>query len=143
MFWPCTWSMALAASPGHLPDPWMLTLFGAGAFFMRGAGCIINDMWDKDFDKKVNNCYCSDLVSTICSLGLGDHLSSKTSDSETICVNHLIKSWHYQQSRSRLTMLLSRHSVGTCLETSSHTTCQGTFGHSCLSSLSHCGFILT
>ncbi|XP_070187327.1 4-hydroxybenzoate polyprenyltransferase, mitochondrial-like isoform X2 [Littorina saxatilis] len=31
----------------------MLTLFGAGAFFMRGAGCIINDMWDRDFDKKV------------------------------------------------------------------------------------------
>ena len=31
-----------------------------------------------------------------------------------------------QRSRSGLTMLLSRHSVGTYLETSSHATCQGT-----------------
>ncbi|KAL8620370.1 hypothetical protein ACOMHN_012995 [Nucella lapillus] len=53
LLWPCTWSIALAADPGHLPDPWILTLFGVGAFFMRGAGCIINDMWDTDFDKKV------------------------------------------------------------------------------------------
>ena len=39
-------------------------------------------------------------------------------------------------------MWLSRHSVGTYQEMSSHTTCQGTFGHSHLSSLSHCGLIL-
>jgi 4-hydroxybenzoate polyprenyltransferase len=31
----------------------MLSLFGLGAFIMRGAGCIINDMWDKDIDTKV------------------------------------------------------------------------------------------
>jgi len=31
----------------------MLTLFGAGAVLMRGAGCTINDMWDKDLDRKV------------------------------------------------------------------------------------------
>lgn len=43
----------MAASPGHLPDFKMLALFGVGALVMRGAGCIINDMWDKDFDKKV------------------------------------------------------------------------------------------
>ena len=35
-----------------------------------------------------------------------------------------------QQSQSGLTMPLSRHSVGTYPETSSHTTCQGTFSHS-------------
>ena len=34
-------------------------------------------------------------------------------------------------------MLLSRHSVGTYPETSSHVTHQGTLGHSHLSSLSH------
>ena len=28
-------------------------LFGVGSFLMRSAGCIINDLWDKDFDKKV------------------------------------------------------------------------------------------
>ena len=48
-----------------------------------------------------------------------------------------------QRSRSGLNMPLSRHSVGTYPETSSHTTYQGTFGHSCLSSVSHCGLILT
>ena len=31
----------------------MLALFGTGAFLMRGAGCVINDMWDRDFDGKV------------------------------------------------------------------------------------------
>lgn len=30
-----------------------LGLFGIGAFLMRGAGCIINDLWDKDIDKEV------------------------------------------------------------------------------------------
>ena len=47
-----------------------------------------------------------------------------------------------QRSQSRMTMPLSRHSVRTYPETSSHATCHGTFGHSHLSSLSHCGLIL-
>ncbi|XP_029365772.1 4-hydroxybenzoate polyprenyltransferase, mitochondrial [Echeneis naucrates] len=54
LYLPCTWSIALAADPGCLPDLGMLTLFGTGALLMRGAGCTINDMWDKDFDKKVS-----------------------------------------------------------------------------------------
>lgn len=53
MYWPCTWSIALAAPPGTLPNLEILALFGAGAFFMRSAGCVINDLWDKDFDKNV------------------------------------------------------------------------------------------
>ena len=47
-----------------------------------------------------------------------------------------------QRSRSGLTMPPSRHSVGTCPETSSHATCQRTLGHSRLSLLSHCRLIL-
>ena len=47
-----------------------------------------------------------------------------------------------QRSRSGLTMPLSRHSVGTSLETGAHTTCQGMLGHSRLSLLCHCGLIL-
>ena len=39
-------------------------------------------------------------------------------------------------------MPLCAHSVGTYQETSSHATCQGSFDHSRLSSLSHCGLIL-
>ena len=39
-------------------------------------------------------------------------------------------------------MQLSRHSVSTYPETSSHATCQGTLAHSRLSSMNHCGLIL-
>lgn len=45
----------MAAPAGAFPDPNMLALFGIGAFIMRGAGCTINDMWDKDIDEKVCN----------------------------------------------------------------------------------------
>lgn len=54
LYLPCTWSIALASDPGCLPHLGLLTLFGTGALLMRGAGCTINDMWDKDFDKKVS-----------------------------------------------------------------------------------------
>lgn len=53
LFWPCGWSIASAAPPGCIPDLYTLALFGTGAFIMRGAGCTINDMWDRDIDKKV------------------------------------------------------------------------------------------
>ncbi|CAL7945280.1 unnamed protein product [Xylocopa violacea] len=43
----------MAASPGALPDLYLLSLFGMGAFIMRGAGCTINDMWDQDIDGMV------------------------------------------------------------------------------------------
>ncbi|XP_061586084.1 4-hydroxybenzoate polyprenyltransferase, mitochondrial [Cololabis saira] len=53
LYLPCAWSIAMAAEPGCLPDLGMMALFGTGALLMRGAGCTINDMWDKDFDKQV------------------------------------------------------------------------------------------
>ncbi|XP_006885388.1 PREDICTED: 4-hydroxybenzoate polyprenyltransferase, mitochondrial [Elephantulus edwardii] len=53
LYLPCTWSISLAAEPGCFPDWYMLSLFGTGAILMRGAGCTINDMWDRDYDKKV------------------------------------------------------------------------------------------
>ncbi|SPP82661.1 4-hydroxybenzoate polyprenyltransferase, mitochondrial [Drosophila guanche] len=53
LFWPCAWSIALSADAGCWPDLTMLGLFGTGALIMRGAGCTINDLWDKDIDAKV------------------------------------------------------------------------------------------
>ena len=44
----------MAAENGELPNLSMLALFGAGALIMRGAGCTINDLWDKDIDSKVS-----------------------------------------------------------------------------------------
>ncbi|KAG5678444.1 hypothetical protein PVAND_008117 [Polypedilum vanderplanki] len=53
LYWPCSWSIAVAAQPGCIPDLYMLALFASGAIIMRGAGCTINDMWDKNIDAKV------------------------------------------------------------------------------------------
>lgn len=53
LFWPCGWSIALSADAGCWPDFTMLGLFATGALIMRGAGCTINDMWDRDIDAKV------------------------------------------------------------------------------------------
>ncbi|PWC40698.1 4-hydroxybenzoate octaprenyltransferase [Azospirillum sp. TSO22-1] len=51
LLFPCWWSAALA-SPG-LPDPWLFVLFAVGAVTMRGAGCTVNDILDRDFDARV------------------------------------------------------------------------------------------
>ncbi|CAH8857751.1 unnamed protein product [Trichobilharzia szidati] len=53
LYLPCTWSIAVAAPPGQLPDFYMLALFGVGSILMRSAGCTINDMWDQKYDKLV------------------------------------------------------------------------------------------
>src|SRR5436305_15026455 len=48
---PCWWGVALA-SPGRLE--WRLyLLFTAGAIVMRAAGCVINDLADRDIDRRV------------------------------------------------------------------------------------------
>jgi 4-hydroxybenzoate polyprenyltransferase len=48
---PCWWGVALA-SPGW-PDPWLFALFAIGAIVMRGAGCTLNDIVDRDIDAQV------------------------------------------------------------------------------------------
>lgn len=48
---PCWWSVALASV--GLPNPWLIFFFGIGAVVMRGAGCIINDIYDRRLDQKV------------------------------------------------------------------------------------------
>jgi 4-hydroxybenzoate polyprenyltransferase len=51
LLFPCWWSIALA---GTLPpDIWLMVLFGLGAVVMRGAGCTVNDILDRDFDAMV------------------------------------------------------------------------------------------
>ncbi len=51
LLWPCWWTLALAANGN--PSPWLLTLFAVGALVMRAAGCIVNDIADREFDRKV------------------------------------------------------------------------------------------
>ena len=50
------WSITMASYALQVPFITPLTylsLFGVGALVMRGAGCTINDMWDKNLDKAV------------------------------------------------------------------------------------------
>jgi 4-hydroxybenzoate polyprenyltransferase len=51
LLWPCWWSIALASD--GVPPLWLLGIFAAGAVLMRSAGCIINDMADREFDRQV------------------------------------------------------------------------------------------
>ena len=55
LFWPCAWGLTLAYDfSKNLNDYFFyLSLFFLGSVLMRSAGCILNDIVDKDFDKKV------------------------------------------------------------------------------------------
>jgi 4-hydroxybenzoate polyprenyltransferase len=50
LFWPCVWSVALAGGEAMLQ--WA-ALFFLGAFAMRSAGCVYNDIVDRDLDRQV------------------------------------------------------------------------------------------
>ena len=52
LFLPGLWSILLAGQPAW-PSVRLVALFLAGAFVMRGAGCVVNDMWDRDMDRLV------------------------------------------------------------------------------------------
>ena len=50
LYWPCAWSVALAG----VEDRWDLFLWiFLGAFAMRSAGCVYNDIIDRNLDAKV------------------------------------------------------------------------------------------
>ena len=55
LFWPCSWGLALAYDFDQNINSFILylTLFLLGSILMRSAGCIFNDIVDRDFDKKV------------------------------------------------------------------------------------------
>ncbi|MBC9209505.1 4-hydroxybenzoate octaprenyltransferase [Roseomonas aerophila] len=50
---PGLWAFALAA-PDWRTGLWLTLLFALGATIMRGAGCVVNDLWDRELDKKVS-----------------------------------------------------------------------------------------
>jgi 4-hydroxybenzoate polyprenyltransferase len=52
LFLPGPWAFALAA-PDWATGLWLALLFGVGAVVMRGAGCVVNDWWDRELDAKV------------------------------------------------------------------------------------------
>jgi 4-hydroxybenzoate polyprenyltransferase len=55
LFWPCVWGLTLAYDFSNDLNNYFfyLSLFFLGSVLMRSAGCIVNDISDKEFDKKV------------------------------------------------------------------------------------------
>ena len=55
LFWPCAWGLTLAYDfkGEKITYIYFLSLFFLGAVLMRSAGCIVNDIADKNFDRKV------------------------------------------------------------------------------------------
>ncbi len=51
LLWPTLWGLVLAANGKH--DLKIILIFIAGVIIMRSAGCIINDIADRNFDDKV------------------------------------------------------------------------------------------
>ena len=52
LFLPGLWSIVIAGLPAGSTVR-LLVLFGVGSVVMRGAGCAVNDMWDRDMDRRV------------------------------------------------------------------------------------------
>ena len=55
LFWPCIWGLTLVYDFNSSWNNYFFfsSLFLAGSILMRSAGCIVNDIVDKNFDKKV------------------------------------------------------------------------------------------
>jgi len=55
LFWPCSWGLAYAYLINQDVNLFInyLILFFLGSVLMRSAGCVVNDIVDKDFDKKI------------------------------------------------------------------------------------------
>ncbi len=53
LFLPCLFAIALIKKTESLQEINFILLFLIGSFLMRSAGCIINDLFDRDFDAKI------------------------------------------------------------------------------------------
>ena len=53
LFLPCLWAILLASNEITTSNIVILLYFGLGSIIMRSAGCVINDLWDRNIDKKV------------------------------------------------------------------------------------------
>ena len=55
LFWPSLWGLTLAYNQNYNAEKYLIYIlyFFLGSVLMRSAGCIVNDVVDKDFDQKV------------------------------------------------------------------------------------------
>ena len=52
LFLPGLWGILLAGTP-LIRSAWLILLFALGSLIMRSAGCVVNDLWDRDIDRMV------------------------------------------------------------------------------------------
>ena len=73
LFWPCAWGLTLGFDFSNNLDIYFfyLLLFFLGSVLMRSAGCIVNDIWDRKFDKKVKRTKNRPIASGKISVALG------------------------------------------------------------------------
>jgi len=73
LFWPCAWGLTLAYDFSNNINNYFiyLALFFLGSVLMRSAGCIVNDIYDKEFDKKVERTKNRPIASGEVSINLG------------------------------------------------------------------------
>ena len=73
LFWPCAWGLTVAYNFEKNIELYFfyLILFLLGSILMRSAGCIVNDIFDKDFDKKVSRTKNRPIASGKISIKLG------------------------------------------------------------------------
>ena len=67
LLWPTLWALWIAA--GGVPDGKLLLVFAAGTFVMRSAGCVINDLADRNMDGAVARTRGRPLVTGAVSVG--------------------------------------------------------------------------
>jgi len=72
LFWPCSWGLAYAYIIEKNLNQFLyfLLLFFLGSVLMRSAGCIVNDIVDRDIDKKVQRTKKRVLASNLISINL-------------------------------------------------------------------------
>ena len=72
LFWPCLWGLTIVYdfNTNLFNYFFFATLFLFGSILMRSAGCIINDIADKNFDKKVERTRNRPIASEKVSVGL-------------------------------------------------------------------------
>jgi 4-hydroxybenzoate polyprenyltransferase len=73
LFWPCIWGLTLVYDFSEELDVYLFysILFFLGSVLMRSAGCIVNDILDKNFDKKVSRTKDRPIASGKISITLG------------------------------------------------------------------------
>ena len=78
LFWPCSWGLAIGYDFSKNLETFFfyLVLFLVGSILMRSAGCIVNDILDRKFDKEVSRTKHRPIASGKITVNLGLFYSS-------------------------------------------------------------------